>query len=170
MSTPKPIDHSIFAKPSTLARAAFADFERAEADPRVEINMGQWCKPLYPEDQTEESAPNVAPTCAVCFAGAVIIGALGCDAQSYDDEGYDALLELGLSDTEARQVHALDDLRTGSVAEYVYRWAGAADIDVDDLDETWSHSGHGWGSIPELQPLWKAKVLETIAALEARGL
>lgn len=170
MSTPKPIDHSIFARPSTLARAAFTDFERAEADPRIEINMGQWCVSLDPEDEDGNPVAASEPTCAVCFAGAVMIGALGCDAARYDDDGDSALLDLGLSDTEARQVHALDDLRTGSVAEYVDRWVCASEIDVEDLDETWRRNGFGWGSIPELRPSWKAKILETIAVLEARGL
>jgi hypothetical protein len=172
----KTIDHSIFAKPSTLARAAFADFEKAEANPNVVINMGDWVcvdESYEDADGTEPSVSSVpAPLrCAVCFAGSIMIGAVGCEPYAYAHRGSDALIALGLSETESAQIHALDDLRTGDIESYVDRWKFAQEVDVTDLDWGGAEAAATeYGSTSVTRPAWKAQILETIAALEARGL
>jgi hypothetical protein len=107
----KQIDRSIFEKPSTLARAAMADFERVEQDPAFSINMGTWVSLNRARDPATGGWLETN-TCAVCLAGSVMLGAVGITPQQADSDHWRAMVESGLGEDERARIYALDDLRT----------------------------------------------------------
>ncbi len=103
--------------PSELINQAVCDLEKIEANPKYEVNMGVWHKPII---RWQDNAPT-EPKCLVCLAGAVIACELGVLPHEY------ANIYTHCSREEAQKLSALDDLRNGSI------YMGLRALGVDEL-------------------------------------
>ena len=92
-------------KLSDLIDLALSDLEKARNDPRYEINMSAWHRPLK---EPNALYPFTAGKCLVCLAGSVMAFSLGADSQQDKfPKDYD-------EDT-CRKLNALDAIRLGEV-------------------------------------------------------
>jgi hypothetical protein len=166
------IDRSIFAKPSTLARAALADLERVEADPRFVIRMGQWLGPATIQSGESNSVHTLGQrVCGVCMAGAVMAQSCGLGVRLSGGTAVslgDELRAAGYTDTEIGQIFALDDLRCGEIEEYACNWEAGKDSDRDLSDFDFYDGSNG--SDPDEREEWKAEIRAAIDCLESVGL
>ena len=91
---------------------ALNDLAKVEADPRYQIDMGNWHAPKHLKEGI---------VCAVCLGGAVI----ACELPIPPEHSTTPLSLLGdeqISNSEFSTLRALDLLRTGDVAEGVARF------------------------------------------------
>ena len=87
--------------PGDLIRLALSDLEKAEKSPHMDVDMNQWVR-------------SFAGGCAVCFAGGVMVGTLGCPTDESTSPGEVA------DDRTRRYLRALDGFRLGHVSNGLY--------------------------------------------------
>jgi len=99
-------------KPSELLILAMEDLEKVEkSDHLYTIDMGSWVEHDYYDGK-----------CAVCHAGAVMVGTLGADIKkSYDPSDFDP-------DTK-RKLRAIESIRRGDIDAFLY------DLKIENIPE-----------------------------------
>lgn len=103
---------------SDLIELALNDLEKCEADPRYQINMGTWHKPIKGSEAV----------CAVCFAGAVMAQTNMVDINENHNGS-------ALSDADEDRIDALNEFRCGYIREGLDRMGLTINDGVpDDFD------------------------------------
>lgn len=92
-------------KPSELIKVALADLAKCERSKKYVIEMGNW-HVLRPNNK-----------CEVCFAGAVMAKTLKLGGISLDADWVPRNFGCHFDEDTASKLYALDDLRTGDIAE-----------------------------------------------------